>query len=89
VAGRGIEKDQRPCHARRDLLEQRDPLRTDTELEQGKARGVATRPGQARDKARPDRIGDLREHDRHGAGGRQQRSHDRSAYGQDGFRRER
>ena len=40
---------------------------------------VAARPRQAVDKAGADRIGDDREHDRHGAGRLQQRRHGRSA----------
>ena len=52
---------------------------------------VALPPGRARlvDEAGADRIGDLHEHDRHGAGRLQQRPHDRAAGGQDDVRRER
>ena len=51
--------------------------------------GVAARPRQAVDEAGADRIGDDREHDRHGAGRLQQRPHGRGAMGQDDVRRER
>ncbi len=52
---------------------------------------VALPPGRARlvDEAGADRIGDDREHDRHGAGRLQQRPHGRGAMGQDDVRRER
>ena len=45
--------------------------------------GVAARPRQAVNEASGDRIGDDREHDRHGAGRLQQRPHGRGAMGQD------
>ena len=51
--------------------------------------GVAARPRQAVDVAGGDRIGDDREHDRHGAGRLQQRPHGRGAMGQDDVGRER
>ena len=54
-----------------------------------KAGGVAARPRQAIDEAGADRIGDVHEHDRHGAGRLQQRGHARRASGQDDVRRER
>ena len=52
---------------------------------------MALPPGRARllDEAGADRIGDGREHDRHGAGHLQQRRHGRAAIGQDDVRRER
>jgi hypothetical protein len=73
----------------RDLPEQLDPFRADAELEQGKSGRVAFRPRQVGDEAGTDRIGDLHEHHRHGASGRQQRPHDRGTHGQDDVRRER
>ena len=54
-----------------------------------KAGNVAARPRQALNEAGADRIDDLHEHDRHGAGRLQQRLHGRSAGGQDDVRRER
>ncbi len=52
---------------------------------------VALPPGRARLSTKPaaDRIGDNREHDRHGAGRLQQWPHGRAARGQDDVRRER
>ena len=44
-------------------------------FEHGEAGGVAARPRQAVDEAGADRIGDVHEHDRHGAGRLQQRRH--------------
>ena len=55
----------------------------------GKAGGIAARPRQAVDQAGPNRIGDVREHDRHSAGCLQQRRHSRAASGQDDVWRER
>ena len=51
--------------------------------------GVAARSRQAIDKTGGDRIGDDREHDRHGAGRLQQRPHWSGAMGQDDVGRER
>ena len=85
----GIPKDRRSRHARRDLLEQLQPFPAQAVFELHKAGGVAARPRQAIDEAGADRIGDDREHDRHGAGRLQQRRHGRGASGQDDVRRER
>ena len=68
AAMRWIPKDRRARHARRDLLEQFQPFPAHAVFEQGKTGGVAARPRQAVDEAGADRIGDRREHDRHGAG---------------------
>ena len=64
----GIPKHRPSRHARRDLLEQLQPFSADAVFELGKTRGVAARTRQAVDEAGADRIGGLREHDRHGAG---------------------
>ena len=69
----GIPKDRRARHARRDLLEQLQPFPAQAVFELHEAGGVAARPRQALDEAGADRIGDIREHDRHGAGRLQQR----------------
>ncbi len=89
VALGGIPKDRRPRHARRDLLEQLQPFPAHAVFERHETGGVAARPRQAVDEAGGDRIGDDREHDRHGAGRLQQRPHGRGAMGQDDVRRER
>ena len=60
-----------------------------TVFEQRKTGGVATGPRQALDEARADRIGDMHEHDRHGAGRLQQRPQRGAASGQDDVRCER
>ena len=85
----GIPKDRHPRHARRDLLEQLQPFAADAVFELREPGDVAARPRQARDEAGADRIDDLHEHDRHGAGRLLQRRHDRDAAGQDDVRRER
>ena len=85
----GIPKDRHSRHARRDLLEQLQPFPADAVFEMHEPGGVAARPRQALDEAGADRIGDDREHDRHGAGRLQQRPHGRGAMGQDDVRRER
>jgi len=51
--------------------------------------GIAAWPRQACDEACGDRIGGLREHDRHSARRLQQRPHDRATGGQDDVRLER
>ena len=85
----GIPKDRRSRHARRDLLEQLQPFPAHAVFESHETGGVAARPRQAVDEAGADRIGDDREHDRHGAGRLQQRPHGRGAMGQDDVGRER
>jgi hypothetical protein len=59
------------CNPRRagcDLLQQLQPFRADAIFEQRKPSGIAARSRQAFDKAGGDRIGDVREHDRHDLG---------------------
>ena len=85
----GIPKDRRSRHARRDLLEQLQPFRAHAVFELSEAGRVAARPRQALDEAGADRIGDLHEHDRHGAGRLLQWPDGRAANGQDDVRRER
>src|SRR6516165_4597029 len=85
---RGISKDRRPRHARRNLLEQFDPFRTQTVFEQHKAGGVAARPRQTIDEAGADWIAGGREHDRH-CPGRLEHWPRSTAHGQDDIRRER
>src|SRR5215469_9201739 len=50
---------------------------------------VALPPGRARLATKPEPTGSLHEHDWYAAGGSQQWPHDRGAYGEDDFRRER
>src|SRR6516164_9452829 len=85
---RGISKDRRPRHARRNLLEQFDPFRTQTVFEQHKAGGVAARPRQTIDEAGADWIAGNREHDRHRPGCLKHWPRS-TAHGQDDIRRER
>ena len=68
----GIPNDRCALHARCDLLEQLQPFPAHAVFETDETGDVAARPRQAVDKAGPDRIGDVREHDRHGAGRLQQ-----------------
>jgi hypothetical protein len=77
----GIAQNRRARHAGRDLFEQLQPFRADAVFELGKTGGVASRLRQARDEAGADRIGGLREHDRHGAGRLEQPTHDLAARG--------
>ena len=60
----GIIDDGDTLHARRNLLEQLQPLHRKPKLVLGEAGDVAAGPGQAGDKAKPNRVGDLRKHDR-------------------------
>ena len=60
-------------------LEQLQPFPAHAVFEHREAGGVAARPRQAVDETGADRIGDDREHDRHGAGRLQQRRHGRGA----------
>ena len=69
----GIPKDRRARHARRDLLEQLQPFPAHAVFEQEETGDIAARPRQAIDEAGADRIDDIREYDRHGAGHPQQR----------------
>jgi hypothetical protein len=90
-AGRysGIAKDGHAPRARRNLFNQFQPFPAQGVFKLQKSSGVAARPRQAVNEAGADRIASNREHDRHGAGRLQQRSHGRGAMGQDDVRRER
>ena len=85
----GIPKDCRARHAGRDLLEQFEPFRAEAIFVLGKSGGIPARSRQALDEAGADRIDDLREHNRDGAGRLQQRPHGCAASGHDDVRRER
>ena len=63
-----IPKDRRSRHGRCDLLEQFQPFPAQAIFVLDKARGVAARPREAIDEAGADRVGDIVEHDWHGAG---------------------
>jgi hypothetical protein len=93
LANRGrygnISQDRRSRHAGRDLFEQFQPFSADREFERSKAGGVSARPCQAIDEAGADRIGDLHEHDRHGARLLQQRPRGCTADREDDVGRER
>jgi hypothetical protein len=71
-----------------DLLEQLQPFAGEAVFAIEETRDIAPRPRQAIDKACADRIGDIHEHDRHGAGCLLQGSRGRSATGQDDVRLE-
>jgi hypothetical protein len=73
-----IPKDRRPRHAGRDLFEQLQPFSAHAVFVNRESSRVAARPRQADDESGADRIDDLHEHDRHGAGRLQQR---RRGYG--------
>jgi hypothetical protein len=60
--------DCRSRHARSNLLEQLQPFSAQAVFERKKAGGVATRARQAVDEAGADRIGNVHEHNRQGAG---------------------
>ena len=79
----GIPKDRRSRHARRDLLDKFQPFSAGAVFEQRKPGGIAARLRQAFDNAGADRIGNLHENDRHGAGRLLQRHDGRRAIGQD------
>jgi hypothetical protein len=85
----GISEDSHSRYARRDLLEEFQPFPAQTVFEIHKAGGVAARSGQGIDHASTDRIGDLHEHDRQGAGDVLQRRYARGATSQDYVRRKR
>ena len=64
----GIAKDRHSRHAGAICLSSSSHFPLNAVFEQAKSGGVAARPRQALDEAGADRIGDLHEHDRHGAG---------------------
>jgi hypothetical protein len=76
-------------HARHDLLEQFQPFSAHAVFEQHEAGDIAAGPRQVVDEARADRIGDVGEHDRDGAGNPLKCRHALRATGQDDIRRER
>ena len=72
-----------------DLFEQLEPFCAEAVLEQGKSSDVATRPRQALDESRADRIDNTHEHNRRHRANLLERPH-RSARGSNNdFRRER
>ena len=68
-----VEQEGDPGDARRDLLEQLQPLARDRRLIIGETGDVAARPRKARDEAAADRIGNDGENDGDGARLMQQR----------------
>ena len=74
---------------RRDLLEQFKPFRGHTVFQHDKTSGIAARLRHAFNIAGSDRIDDVGEHNRYGAGRLQHRRHDRSAAYHDRIRRDR
>src|SRR6266700_4110862 len=71
-----ITKDRRSRYTRRDLFKQFQPFPTQIVFELHKTGGVAARPGQAINKTRADRVGDVYEYDWHNARRLQQWRHD-------------
>ena len=84
--GIGIEHDRHPFKPRHNILERLDPFAADREFEIGDAGQIAAGLRQIGGEALTDRIGDLHEHDRHGAGLRLQHGRHRRAVGEDQFR---
>src|SRR5262249_23449174 len=72
----------------RDLFEQPQPFRAETELKYSKSGGVPARPREAVDIARPNRVADPHEHDGYCAGRLLQRSQARASKGEHNVRRE-
>ena len=64
----GFEDERDPRDVRRGLLEHLQPFRSDRELEAGEAGEIAARMRQVRHEALADRVGHVREHDRHRPG---------------------
>ena len=84
IGGRlGVGQQSDARQARRDLLEQRQPLADDAGLERQETREIAAGPRQAGDEARADRVGDDDEHDRDRAGLALQCRGDRRRMGED------
>jgi hypothetical protein len=91
-AGRdvGIAKDRHPRHAWHHLLEQLQPFSAQAVFGRNESGGIAAWPRQTIYEAGADRINNVCEHDRHGAGRPQQRPHlARAANRQNHIRRER
>ena len=63
-----IVDDSGARYRRDNLLEELQPLRADSKLEERKSSDIAPRMREAGDKSSADRIGNLREYDRYGAG---------------------
>jgi len=85
----GIPKDCRSLYTGRNLLEQLQPFRAQTVIEQYKAGGVAAWPRQTIDKAGADWIADSNEHNRHSACCLKQRAQGCRANSQDDVGRKR
>src|SRR5262245_46871359 len=85
----GVSHDSYSRHTRCDLLEQLQPFAGQAVFVIEKTSNIAARSRQALDEACADGIGDIHEHDRHGAGRALQLSRGRGATGQDNVRRER
>jgi hypothetical protein len=85
----GIPNNGCSHHVRRDLLEKFRPFTAQTIFEIHKASGLTAWPGERIDQAGADRIYDVHEHDRQGAGSMLQRRHAQGAAGQKDVRRER
>jgi hypothetical protein len=79
----------RPRHRRRDLLEQFQPFPAQRVFKPKNTGRIAAWLGHALDKAGTDLVGDIVEHDWHGASRLQQRPHARIASCSDDVRRER
>jgi len=84
-----IAQHRHSFHVRHYLLKQRQPFRAEAVLKRSKAGGVAPRSRQAIDKPGADRIGDVREHDRHRGRGPLQWADCRAAGGDDDVRSKR
>ena len=84
-----IANDCRSGHFRCDFFEQLKPFPAQAVLELAKSGNNATRPSEASDEARADRINNQYKHDRQGAGGLKQRWQNGGASGQNNIRRER
>src|SRR5262249_48559545 len=84
-----ISKYPHPRHARRDLFEQLQPFHADGVFKRTKSSNVAARARQTLDETGADRIGNVGEHDRHGAGRLEQRTRAHAAAGEYDVRRER
>src|SRR5262249_38385116 len=84
----GITNNSRSPHARRDLLQQLKPFDAEAVFEIDEAGGITAWPSETRDETGAHRIGNIHEHDWDGAGRPKQRTHGRSASGQDDIRRQ-
>ena len=80
-SGWRVTQDRHVRHAGGDLLEQLQPFSARAVFEQREAGSIAAWARQALDQSSSDRIGDLHEYDRQGAGHLLQRPHGRNASG--------